>query len=70
MIEVDKRKVREAILIVAKALRDNDFLSWVQEHEEDLNQDYGEYRIACYESYEEPEDFYNWALWQYVNSED
>ena len=67
---MDKEKVREAILVVSKALNDDDFLSWVQEHEEELDQDYEDYRIACFEAGEEPEDFYNWALWQYVNSKD
>ena len=67
---MDKEKVREAILVVSKALNDDDFLSWVQEHEEELDQDYEDYRIACFEAGEEPEDFYKWALWQYVNSKD
>ena len=70
MIELDKTKVREAILIVSRALNDDDFLSWIQENEEELKEKYGDYRMTCYETDEEPEDFYNWALWQYVNSDD
>ena len=67
---MDKAKVREAMLIVSKALNDDDFLSWVQENEEELKERYGDYQMTCYETYEALEDFYTWALWEYVNEGD
>ena len=67
---MDKEKVREALIVVGKALEDDEFLSWVEENEDELDLEYDEYKTSCYESGEEPEDFYTWALWQYVNSED
>ena len=67
---MDKEKVREALLLINKALKDDDFLAWVEENEDDLDLGYDNYKTKCYETGEEPEDFYTWALWQYVNAED
>lgn len=67
---MDKEKVREALLLVEKALNDEDFLAWVEENEDYLDYEYETYKTNCYESGEEPDDFYTWALWRYVNSED
>jgi len=64
---MDKEKVREALLLIGKALRDDDFLGWLKENEQDLDYEYDHYRTNCYETGEEPDDFYTWALWHYVN---
>jgi len=67
---IDRKKVMEALSIVKKALEDEDFLKWVEEHIDELNYDYDQYVYNCYDSFEEPRDFYIWALNLYLNEED
>ena len=67
---MDKEKVREAILTVNKALSNDDFQSWIEENKESLDYEYDHYRQNCFETAEEPDDFYIWALWQYINQEE
>ena len=64
---MDKQKVKEAMELIEKAKRDDEFLEWLKERMGELDADYEVYKDMCYDSGEEPDDFYTWALWQYVN---
>jgi len=66
---LDKQKVKEALQLIENALNDEEFLVWVRENEEDLDNEYETYKLNCYETGEEPDDFYTWALWYYVNTD-
>jgi len=66
---MDKQKVKEAMKLIEKAKTDGEFLDWLKERKEELDADYEVYKDLCYDSGEEPDDFYTWALWQYVNED-
>jgi len=66
---MDKQKVKEAMKLIEKAKTDDEFLDWLKERKEELDADYEVYKDLCYDSGEEPDDFYTWALWQYVNED-
>jgi len=63
---MDKEKVKEALQTIEKALEDEEFQKWIEENQEELEFQYEDYRTNCYESLEEPDSFYTWALWQYA----
>ena len=58
------------MLIVEKALRDDDFRDWLEDQEKNgtLDYEYDQEQSNAYESGEEPDRFEVWALWRYLNN--
>lgn len=61
--------VKRAIEIIDDALEDPDFQKWIDKNRDSLEYEYDEYVSACHESFEEPDSFYMFALWRYLNDE-
>lgn len=65
---MDIKKVGEALKTIAEALWDKDFRDFLEKNGDSLAFHYDAYKSGCLDEYEEPDSFEEWALNQYVCS--
>ena len=66
MQPVDWKNVEEALSLVEKAIDALEFQKWIDLNRDDLDISYDDYKSSCYESLEEPNGYYMWALGRFL----